>query len=47
MQSALNLVFQYAKPGDAVVIGMFPKRREQVREDCRLVVEASQHSRAT
>jgi len=47
MQRALNLVFQYAKPGDAVVIGMFPKRSEQVRENCRLVLAAIQQSRAT
>lgn len=44
MLAALGLAFQYAKPGDAVVIGMFPKRTEQVRENCRLVVEAIQQS---
>jgi len=45
MRAALGLAFKYAKPGDAVVIGMFPKRREQVRENCRLVAEAIGQSR--
>ncbi len=39
MRDALKLVFRYAKPSDAVVIGMFPKQKEQVRENCRLVAE--------
>jgi hypothetical protein len=39
-QDALNLAFRFAKPGDAVVIGMFPKYQEQVRENCRLVLNA-------
>jgi len=38
---ALKLAFRYAKPGDAVVIGMFPKYQEQVEENCRLVIEAA------
>ncbi len=46
MLAALRLAFRYAKPGDAVVIGMFPKRTEQVRENCRLVVEAIKQSRS-
>src|SRR5579885_2651225 len=40
MRAALGLVFRYAKPTDCVVIGMFPKHREQVRENCWLVREA-------
>ena len=40
MLGALRLVFRYAKPSDSVVIGMFPKYQEQVRENCRLVMEA-------
>ncbi|HWR52580.1 MAG TPA: hypothetical protein VN428_15825 [Bryobacteraceae bacterium] len=39
MRDALALVFRYAKPSDAVVIGMFPKHTDQIRENCRLVVE--------
>ena len=37
---ALRVAFRAAKPADAVVIGMFPKYQEQVRENCRLVVQA-------
>lgn len=37
MRGALRQVFQYAKAGDAVVIGMFPKHKEQVRENAGLV----------
>lgn len=40
MLEALRLVFRYAKPGDCVVIGMFPKHKEQVRENCELLAEA-------
>ena len=39
-KAAVDLVFQHAKPVDAVVVGMFPKYSEQVRENCRLVTEA-------
>ncbi|MBL8232849.1 MAG: hypothetical protein JNL98_30400 [Bryobacterales bacterium] len=39
--AALKLTFQYAKPSDAVVIGMFPKYQEQVEENCRLVMAAA------
>jgi hypothetical protein len=39
-QAAIELAFQSAKPQDAVVIGMFPKYHEQVRENCRLVIQA-------
>jgi len=39
MQDALRLVAQYAKPQDCVVIGMFPKYKEQVRENQELVRE--------
>lgn len=39
-QAAVDLVFQYAKPRDVVVVGMFPKHSEQVRENCRMVMEA-------
>jgi hypothetical protein len=36
-KAAVDLAFEYAKPGDAVVVGMFPKYSEQVKENCRLV----------
>jgi len=39
-RAAIEFTFRAAKPSDAVVIGMFPKRQEQVRENCRLVREA-------
>ncbi len=39
-RAAIELAFRAAKPGDAVVVGMFPKHREQVQENCRLVREA-------
>ncbi len=39
-RAALDLAFEYAKPTDAVVIGMFPKYQEQVEENCRLVVDS-------
>jgi hypothetical protein len=45
MLEALRLVFRYAKPSDCVVIGMFPKYSEQVRENCRLAGEALAPSR--
>jgi hypothetical protein len=38
--AALELAFRYAKPSDAVVIGMFPKYQEQVRENAQLVRQA-------
>ncbi|MEK7409092.1 MAG: hypothetical protein AAB225_28860 [Acidobacteriota bacterium] len=40
MLAALRLAVRYAKPIDCVVIGMFPKRTEQVRENCALAAEA-------
>ncbi len=40
MLAALRLAAGYAKPTDCFVIGMFPKYKEQVREDCRLVTES-------
>ncbi len=43
---ALKLAFRYAKPTDAVVIGMFPKYQEQVEENCRLLIEASRGERS-
>jgi hypothetical protein len=43
--AALQLAFRYAKPTDAVVIGMFPKHSEQVEENCRLVIQASSKGR--
>jgi len=39
MKEALELVFRYAKPTDCVVIGMFPKYKDQVRENCELLAE--------
>ncbi|MFB3825836.1 MAG: hypothetical protein ACE15B_03670 [Bryobacteraceae bacterium] len=40
MSAAMNQVFQYAKPSDCVVVGMFPKYKEQVAENCRYVVQS-------
>jgi len=40
MLAALKLAAEYAKPTDCFVIGMYPKQSEQVRENCRLVIEA-------
>ena len=40
MLAALRLASSYAKPSDCFVIGMYPKNKEQVRENCRLVAEA-------
>jgi hypothetical protein len=40
MAAALKLAAGYAKPQDCFVIGMYPKQREQVRENCRLVCDA-------
>lgn len=40
MLAALRLVFRYAKPSDCIVIGMFPKYKDQVRENCELLAEA-------
>jgi hypothetical protein len=45
MLNALKLVFRYAKPNDVVVIGMFPKYKDQVTENCELLREAM-HSAA-
>jgi hypothetical protein len=39
MRGVMRQAFQFAKPNDAVVVGMFPKRTEQVRQNCRLVRE--------
>lgn len=38
--AAVQLAARYAKPSDCMVIGMFPKETEQVRENCRLVTQA-------
>lgn len=40
MKAAMELACRHAKAGDAFVIGMFPKYKEQVRENCRLLLEA-------
>ncbi len=40
MLEALRLACRYAKPTDAIVIGMFPKYKEQVNENCRLLMQA-------
>jgi hypothetical protein len=40
MLAALRLAASYAKPVDCFVIGMFPKYKEQVKENCKLVTEA-------
>lgn len=39
MRGAMRQAFQYAKPSDCVVVGMFPKRTEQVNQNCRLLRE--------
>ena len=39
MVEALRLVVRYAKPTDAVVIGMYPRATEQVRENCSVLAE--------
>lgn len=36
-RDALELVFRYAKPRDAIVVGMFPKHSDEVRENCDLL----------
>ena len=38
--TSLRLAAKYAKPKDAIVIGMFPKHSEQVNQNCRLVMQA-------
>ena len=40
MEAALALALRHAKPSDTVVIGMYPKRSEQVNENCRLFARA-------
>jgi hypothetical protein len=40
MLEALKLAFRSAKPNDAIVVGMFPKHKEQVAENCGLCIEA-------
>ena len=40
MLAALRVAAVHAKPTDCFVIGMFPKYKEQVRENCRLVSES-------
>ncbi len=40
MLDALKLVFEHAKPNDAVVIGMFPKYKDEVAENAQLLSEA-------
>lgn len=39
MRGVMRQAFQYAKPTDCVVVGMFPKRTEQVTQNCRLLRE--------
>lgn len=39
MKNAMAQVLRYAKPSDALVIGMFPKYKDQVTENCRLFAE--------
>jgi len=45
--AAVRLAFEHAKPTDAVVIGMFPKQQEQVKENCRLVLDAIAQTRTS
>jgi hypothetical protein len=46
MRDALRLAFRYAKPTDAVVIGMYPKHTEQVDQNSSLVAEAIRRAAA-
>lgn len=46
MSGAMGLAFRYAKPADCVVVGMFPKRSEQVGQNCRLLRQALTSSAA-
>ena len=45
MLSALRLACNYAKPVDAIVVGMFPKHKEQVRQNCHLLMKALEAAR--
>ena len=45
MLNALKLAFQYAKPADAIVIGMFPKLTDQVTQNRELFLEAEKGDR--
>jgi len=47
MLDSLRLAAKYAKPQDAIVIGMFPKHSEQVKQNCRLVMQALGETAAT
>lgn len=47
MRSALEEVLRAAKPTDCIVIGMFPKYKDQVAENCLLFHEALQATRPT
>jgi hypothetical protein len=40
MRAAMQLAVRSAKPSDCIVVGMFPKRSEQVSQNCRLLREA-------
>ena len=40
MLDELRLVFRDAKSNDPVAIGMFPKFKEHLKENCRLLSEA-------
>ncbi len=46
-REALELVFRYAKPHDAIVVGMFPKGRDEVRENCELLRDVLAANRTT
>jgi len=46
MLESLRLVFRYAKPTDAIVIGIYPREQEQVRENCRLAMQALNEERS-
>ncbi|HEO71737.1 MAG TPA: hypothetical protein ENN80_10790 [Candidatus Hydrogenedentes bacterium] len=37
VETAFKTALTHIKPGDAVVVGMFPKYRDQIAENCRLV----------
>jgi hypothetical protein len=47
MAAALRQAAEAAKPSDCFVIGMFPKQNEQVRQNCRLVIQSLRESRSS
>jgi hypothetical protein len=40
MRAALRQVFEYAKPSDPLIVGLYPKHKDQVAENRRLLLDA-------